>query len=155
MEDLILAIEEWKSWGCEIVIGVDANEDVSANTPTSFRNRLREAGLNEAIQQRHRGQPPATQIERTTDIGSSSPQGSLSTQRDTLSSTPTSTPTTAPFGLTLTSRQHLGVSLHNVPIPDDASRSTIARPVAVTSSWRKRGTYSTTSQRDSDRWCNS
>ena len=63
--DLEAAIEEWTSWGCEIIIGMDANEDLSKIGPTSIRGRLKEVGLTEAILHRFPDSPPATQIDNT------------------------------------------------------------------------------------------
>ena len=59
-EDLVTQIRQWKKDGCEVIVGVDANEDVSHNEPSSFRQKLREVGLSEAILRRHHGPYPAT-----------------------------------------------------------------------------------------------
>ena len=52
-QDLGKAINGWRDEGCEIILGVDANEDVSVWSPTSFRNRMKELGLSEAILRLH------------------------------------------------------------------------------------------------------
>ena len=65
MEDIITAIDEWRRWGCEIVLGVDANEDLSSQLPGSFRERLGAHGLTDAILTQHRGPPPATHKRNT------------------------------------------------------------------------------------------
>ena len=65
VKDLLAAIEEWTSWGCEIILGVDANENLQRNDSSSFRGRLWSVGLQEAILQRHPTLPPATQIDIT------------------------------------------------------------------------------------------
>ena len=49
VDDLIGAIEEWTSWGCEIILGIDANDDVSVDSPSSISFLFRQAGLQEAI----------------------------------------------------------------------------------------------------------
>ena len=59
--DLMEEIEKWRSEGCEIILGIDANEDLSLNHPTSFRQLMRNIGLTEAILARHHGPYPATQ----------------------------------------------------------------------------------------------
>ena len=51
--DLVTAIRQWRSEGCEIILGVDANEDLSSTGPNSFRYKLQQAGMTEAILQRH------------------------------------------------------------------------------------------------------
>ena len=63
VDDLIGAIEEWTSWGCEIILGIDANDDVSVDSPSSISFLFRQAGLQEAILQRHQQAPPATQVD--------------------------------------------------------------------------------------------
>jgi hypothetical protein len=60
-EDVLSLVAQWKTDGCEIILAVDANEDVSANSPTSFRQQMATAGLTEAILRRHHGTYPATQ----------------------------------------------------------------------------------------------
>ena len=60
-EDLLQAVGEWRTMGCEVIIGVDANEDVSLNHPRSIRQLFRDHGLREAILSRHHGPYPATQ----------------------------------------------------------------------------------------------
>ena len=60
MVDLLKAVEEWREMGCEVIIGIDANEDVSLNHPGSIRQRFRDQGLREAILSRHHGPYPAT-----------------------------------------------------------------------------------------------
>ncbi|CAJ1935599.1 unnamed protein product [Cylindrotheca closterium] len=65
--DLVDLIKQWKAEGCEILLGLDANEDVSYNSPSSFRQEMRSEGLTEAILRRHQGPYPATTQSRTTD----------------------------------------------------------------------------------------
>ncbi|CAJ1954055.1 unnamed protein product [Cylindrotheca closterium] len=65
--DLVDLIKQWKTEGCKILLGLDANEDVSYNSPSSFRQEMRSAGLSEAILRRHQGPYPATTQSRTTD----------------------------------------------------------------------------------------
>ena len=59
--DLVDDIAKWRSEGCEVILGIDANEDVSSNHPGSFRQHMRSSGLSEAILSRHHGPYPATQ----------------------------------------------------------------------------------------------
>ena len=61
MADLAVEIEAWRKLGCEVIVGIDANEDVSINQPGSVRQQFREWGLSEAILRRHHGPYPATQ----------------------------------------------------------------------------------------------
>ncbi|CAJ1933130.1 unnamed protein product, partial [Cylindrotheca closterium] len=65
--DLVDLINQWKAEGCEILLGLDANEDVSYNSPSSFRQEMRIAGLTKAILRRHQGPYPATTHTRMTD----------------------------------------------------------------------------------------
>ncbi|CAJ1944017.1 unnamed protein product [Cylindrotheca closterium] len=65
--DLVDLIKQWKAEGCKILLGLDANEDVSYNSPSSFRQEMRSEGLTEAILRRHQGPYPATTQSRTTD----------------------------------------------------------------------------------------
>ncbi|CAJ1935608.1 unnamed protein product [Cylindrotheca closterium] len=65
--DLVDLIQKWKAEGCEILLGLDANEDVSYNSPSSFRQEMRIEGLTEAILRRHQGPYPATTQSRLTD----------------------------------------------------------------------------------------
>ncbi|CAJ1968250.1 unnamed protein product [Cylindrotheca closterium] len=65
--DLVDLIKQWKTEGCKILLGLDANEDVSYNSPSSFRQEMRSAGLTEAILRRHQGPYPATTQSWTTD----------------------------------------------------------------------------------------
>ncbi|CAJ1940949.1 unnamed protein product [Cylindrotheca closterium] len=55
MVDLLRAITQWRDEGCEVILGVDANEDISSTKSSSFRQRLRDVGMEEAILQRHPG----------------------------------------------------------------------------------------------------
>ncbi|CAJ1954257.1 unnamed protein product [Cylindrotheca closterium] len=59
--DLLRAITKWRDGGCEVILGVDANEDVSSLKTSSFRHRLREVGMEEAILQQQAGRTAATQ----------------------------------------------------------------------------------------------
>ena len=56
--DLLEAIETWQGWGCKILLGMDANEDLSRVSASSLRYRLKHAGLTEVIQERHWDSPP-------------------------------------------------------------------------------------------------
>ena len=67
LEDLLKEIREWRKLGCEVIVGVDANEDVSLNHPGSIRQVFRDSGLREAILSRHHGPYPATQQTNKTD----------------------------------------------------------------------------------------
>ena len=49
VDDLCKQIQRWRDEGCEVILGIDANEDVSINAPSSIRHRFRECGLEEAI----------------------------------------------------------------------------------------------------------
>jgi hypothetical protein len=55
VRDLIDAITKWRSDGCEVILGVDANEDLSQTGSSSFRHRMDLVGLSEAIMGRHQG----------------------------------------------------------------------------------------------------
>ncbi|CAJ1932023.1 unnamed protein product [Cylindrotheca closterium] len=65
--DLVDLIKQWKAEGCKILLGLDANEDVSYNSPSSFRQEMWSEGLTEAILRRHQGPYPATTQSRPTD----------------------------------------------------------------------------------------
>ncbi|CAJ1948193.1 unnamed protein product [Cylindrotheca closterium] len=65
--DLVDLIKQWKVEGCEILLGLDANKDVSYNSPSSFRQEMRSEGLTKAILRRLQGPYPATTQSRTTD----------------------------------------------------------------------------------------
>ncbi|CAJ1945849.1 unnamed protein product [Cylindrotheca closterium] len=65
--DLVDLIKQWKAEGCEILLGLDANEDVSYNSPSSFRQEMRSEGLMEAILRQHQDPYPVTTQSRTTD----------------------------------------------------------------------------------------
>ncbi|CAJ1931590.1 unnamed protein product, partial [Cylindrotheca closterium] len=65
--NLVDLIKQWKAEECEILLGLDANEYVSYNSPSSFRQEMRSEGLTEAILRRHQGPYPATTQSRTTD----------------------------------------------------------------------------------------
>ena len=60
MDDLSKEIEKWRNAGCEVILGLDANEDLSVEDSTSLRYQLRQVGLVEAILARHPLNPPAT-----------------------------------------------------------------------------------------------
>ncbi|CAJ1956983.1 unnamed protein product [Cylindrotheca closterium] len=61
MVDLLQAITQWRDEGCEVILGVNANEDISSTKSSSFRQRLCDVGMEEAILQRHPGRTAATQ----------------------------------------------------------------------------------------------
>ena len=54
--DLSNMINKWRETGCSIIVGVDANEDLTDYSPTSFRYKMSECGLKETILSRHPGQ---------------------------------------------------------------------------------------------------
>ncbi|CAJ1963350.1 unnamed protein product [Cylindrotheca closterium] len=54
-------ITQWRDKRCKVIVGVDANEDVSSYQDSSFRQRLCSIGLEEAILQRHPSRTAATQ----------------------------------------------------------------------------------------------
>ncbi|CAJ1938505.1 unnamed protein product [Cylindrotheca closterium] len=56
-----MTITQWRNEGCEVILGVDANEDISSTKSSSFRQRLCDVGMEEAILQRHSGRTAATQ----------------------------------------------------------------------------------------------
>jgi hypothetical protein len=58
--DICREIEKWLLNGDQIAIGIDANEDVRAQTPSSFSHALRRLGLVEAIIDRHGRLGPPT-----------------------------------------------------------------------------------------------
>ena len=53
LTDLRKAIQTWRNEGCEVIVGVDANEDVSIHHPTSFRYQMHAMGLDERILKLH------------------------------------------------------------------------------------------------------
>ena len=61
VDDLCKQIQHWRDEGCEVVLGVDANEDISIHSPESIRQRFWECGLDEAILRRH---PPTATHQR-------------------------------------------------------------------------------------------
>ena len=65
--DLSKAIRSWRDEGCEIILGVDANEDLSSQGPASFRHCLRQVGLEEAIIRRHGSRFMATHQRNSKD----------------------------------------------------------------------------------------
>ena len=68
VQDLCKVINKWREEGCEIILGVDdANEDVSVWSPSSFRNKMKEVGLVEAILRLH-PKPVATFQLNTQDV---------------------------------------------------------------------------------------
>ncbi|CAJ1927625.1 unnamed protein product, partial [Cylindrotheca closterium] len=60
IKDLSTAINKWRDDGCSIILGIDANDDLSSYSPKSFRFRMSEVGLVEAIQSKHPGSHQAT-----------------------------------------------------------------------------------------------
>lgn len=65
--DLMGEIETWRQEGCEVILGVDANENLKMISPSSFRQRMSSIGLKEAILSRHGKQAPATHQRNTND----------------------------------------------------------------------------------------
>ena len=63
--DLLQVVDDWRAEGCEIVVGLDANEDLTSTSDRSLRHRFSLSGLDEVVLSRHRGIPPATQIDNT------------------------------------------------------------------------------------------
>ncbi|CAJ1940619.1 unnamed protein product, partial [Cylindrotheca closterium] len=61
VDDLCKQITKWRDEGCEVVLGIDANEDVTVNAPQSIRHRFRACGLEEAILKHH---PPQATHQR-------------------------------------------------------------------------------------------
>ncbi|CAJ1946156.1 unnamed protein product, partial [Cylindrotheca closterium] len=61
VDNLCKQITKWRDEGCEVVLGIDANEDVTVNAPQSIRHRFRACGLEEAILQHH---PPQATHQR-------------------------------------------------------------------------------------------
>ncbi|CAJ1945748.1 unnamed protein product [Cylindrotheca closterium] len=60
IKDLSTAINKWRDDGCSIILGIDAKDDLSSYSPKSFRFRMSEVGLVEAIQSKHPGSHQAT-----------------------------------------------------------------------------------------------
>ncbi|CAJ1929325.1 unnamed protein product, partial [Cylindrotheca closterium] len=60
IKDLSTAINTWRDDGCSIILGIDANDDLSSYSPKSFCFRMSEVGLIEAIQSNHPGSHQAT-----------------------------------------------------------------------------------------------
>lgn len=65
--DLKELVAGWQAEGCEVIVGIDANEDVSRMAIGSFRHHMQEVGLSEAILASHHGPYPATQDRNMTD----------------------------------------------------------------------------------------
>ncbi|CAJ1938377.1 unnamed protein product [Cylindrotheca closterium] len=61
VDNLCKQITKWHDEGCEGVLGIDANEDVTVNAPQSIRHRFRACGLEEAILKHH---PPQATHQR-------------------------------------------------------------------------------------------
>ena len=61
VDDICKQIQQWRDEGCEVLLGIDANEDISVNSPDSIRQRFRECGLDEAILKRY---PPTATHQR-------------------------------------------------------------------------------------------
>lgn len=59
-KDLVQEIDLWRQEGCEIVLGVDANENLKLMNLSSFRQQLSLAGMREAVLTRHGNTAPAT-----------------------------------------------------------------------------------------------
>ena len=55
VDDLSKEIVNWRNAGCEVILGLDANEDLSVVDSQSFRYQLRQVGPDEAILARHNG----------------------------------------------------------------------------------------------------
>ena len=60
VKDISTAINKWRDSGCSIILGIDANDDLSSYSPKSFRFRMSEVGLLEVIQSKHPGAHQAT-----------------------------------------------------------------------------------------------
>ncbi|CAJ1953071.1 unnamed protein product, partial [Cylindrotheca closterium] len=61
VDDLCKQIQKWRDEGCEVLLGINANEDLSVNSPDSIQQRFRECGMEEAILKRH---PPTPTHQR-------------------------------------------------------------------------------------------
>ncbi|CAJ1945362.1 unnamed protein product [Cylindrotheca closterium] len=66
VDDLCKQIQKWRDEGCEVLLGIDANEDLSVNSPDSIRQRFRECGMEEAILKRH--PPTATHQQNQSNV---------------------------------------------------------------------------------------
>ena len=60
IKDLSAAVNSWRDAGCSIVLGMDANDDLSKFTAKSVRYQMSEIGLQEAILSKHPGSHQAT-----------------------------------------------------------------------------------------------
>ena len=58
--DISTEITSWRDQGCEIVLGLDANEDLTVYRPSSFRQLMSDIGLKEVILSKHGGPFQAT-----------------------------------------------------------------------------------------------
>jgi hypothetical protein len=59
-EDLATAIDGWIKQGNQIVLGIDANEDVRSNRRGGFSDAMRKVGLEETITKQHGNNGPPT-----------------------------------------------------------------------------------------------
>lgn len=76
-QDLAKAVTQWRNQGCEIILGIDANEDLSKSSNDSFRSKMKDVGLSEAILSRHHVSVPKesqSKLVATTALMSSSPR---------------------------------------------------------------------------------
>ncbi|CAJ1939916.1 unnamed protein product [Cylindrotheca closterium] len=60
IKDLLMAISKCRNNGCSIILGIDANGDLSSFSQKSFRFWMSEVGLIKAIQSKHPGSHQAT-----------------------------------------------------------------------------------------------
>ncbi|CAJ1966657.1 unnamed protein product [Cylindrotheca closterium] len=61
VDDLCKQITKWRDEGCEVVWGIDANEDITVNAPQSIRHLFGACGLEKAILKNH---PPQATHQR-------------------------------------------------------------------------------------------
>ncbi|CAJ1960508.1 unnamed protein product [Cylindrotheca closterium] len=61
VDDLCKQIQKWRDEGCKVLLGIDANKDLSVNSPDCIRQRFRDCGMEEAILKRH---PPTATHQR-------------------------------------------------------------------------------------------
>ncbi|CAJ1941642.1 unnamed protein product, partial [Cylindrotheca closterium] len=66
VDDLCKQIQKWRDEGCEVLLEIDANEDLLVNSPDSIRQRFRECGMEEAILKRH--PPTATHQQNQSNV---------------------------------------------------------------------------------------
>lgn len=68
VRDLLREIIVWRTKGFEVIVGVDANEDLVVDGPESFRHKMKMAGMVEAIMRKNGDDAPATYQRRKTQV---------------------------------------------------------------------------------------